>query len=37
MTARNSEKVPVTTRAKESTVFETILPQQKKRDYHITR
>ena len=36
MTARNSEKVPVTTSAKESTVFETILPQQKKRDYHIT-
>ena len=31
MTARNSEKVPVTTSAKESTVFETILPQQKKR------
>ena len=37
MTARNSEKVPVTTSANESTVFETILPQQKKRDYHITR
>ena len=37
MTARNSEKVPVTTSAKESTVFETILPQQKKRDYHFTR
>ena len=30
MTARNSEKVPVTTSAKESTAFETILPQQKK-------
>ena len=37
MTAKNSEKVPVTTSAKESTVFETILPQQKKRDDHITR
>ena len=31
MNARNSEKVPVTTSAKESTVFETILPQQKKK------
>ena len=30
MTARNSEKVSVTRSAKESTVFETILPQQKK-------
>ena len=28
--AKYSEKVPVTTSAKESTVFETILPQQKK-------
>ena len=30
MTARNPEKVSVTTSAKEGTVFETILPQQKK-------
>ena len=37
MTARNPEKVSVTTSAKESTVFETILPQQKKKDDHITR
>ena len=37
MTARNSEKVSLTTSAKESIVFETILPQQKKRDDHITR
>ena len=37
MTAWNSEKVPVTTSAKESTVFETNLTQQKKRDDHITR
>ena len=28
--AKNSEKVPVTTSAKEGAVLETILPQQKK-------
>ena len=31
MTARNPEKVSVTTSAKESAVLETFLPQQKKK------
>ena len=34
---KNSEKVPVTTDAKEGAVFESILPQQKKGDYDNTR
>ena len=36
MQAKNLEKVPVTTRAKESKNFEVILPQQKKGDNHNT-
>ena len=32
MDAKNSEKVPVTTSAKEGAVLETILPQQKKKE-----
>ena len=35
--AKNSEKVPVTTSAKEGAVLETILPQQKKGDDGYTR
>ena len=35
--AKNSEKVPVTTSAKEGAVFESILPQQKKGDDDDTR
>ena len=35
--AENSEKVPVTTNAKEGAVFQIILPQQKKGDDDNTR
>ena len=35
--AKNSEKVPVTTSAKQGAVFESILPQQKKGDDDNTR
>ena len=35
--AKNLEKVPVTTSAKQGAVFESILPQQKKRDDDNTR
>ena len=35
--AKNSEKVPVTTNAKEGAVFQSILPQQKKGDDDNTR
>ena len=34
--AKNSEKVPVTTSAKERAVFESILPQQKKGNDDVT-
>ena len=37
MHAKNSEKLPVTTRAEESAVFKTILTQQKKGDDCNTR
>ena len=37
MQAKNSEKVPVTTCAKEGAIFESILPQQKKGDDDETR
>ena len=35
--AKNLEKVPVTTNAKEGAVFQSILPQQKKGDNDNTR